>query len=92
MLGDAGGFGVFLNDAFNRAGGKATEVTGGVDGLEILAVIEEEWIERIGASVEIISEAFGGGDGNENWAVLAAFTADDELAAVEIDGITVEFD
>ena len=58
----------------------------------VFAVVEEEGGEGIGASVEVILDAFGGGFGNENGAVFLAFAADDKLAAFEVDTVAVEFD
>lgn len=58
----------------------------------VFTVVEKEGGEGIGASVEIILDAFGGGFGDENRAVFLAFAADDKLAAVEVDAIAVELD
>ena len=90
VFGDAGEFGVFLDDALDGARGEAAEIAGGVDGLLVFAVVEEERGEGIGAGAEIIAEAVGGGFGDENWAVFATFAADDELTAVEVDGVAIE--
>lgn len=90
MFGDAGHSGVFLNNALDGAGGKAAEVARSIDLAFVAAVVEEEGNEGVGAGVEVILDVFGGGGGNENWAVLAAFAADDKLAAVEVDGIAIE--
>lgn len=76
MLRDAGGASVFLDDAFDRTGSETAVVAGSVGGTEVLAVIKEERGEPIGAGVEIVADAVGGGLGDENWAVFAAFSAD----------------
>ena len=92
MLGDAGHFGVFLDDALDGAGGKTAIIAGGVDGLEVAAIVEKKRVEGISASREVVADAVGGGFGDENGSVFVAFTADDELAAVEVDGIAIELD
>lgn len=92
VLGDAGGAGVFLHDALDAARGEAAKIARSINGLKILAVIKKKWSERIGAGVEVVADAFGGGGGDENRTVLVALTADDKFAAVEIDRITVELD
>ncbi len=58
----------------------------------VFAVVEEEGGEGIGASVEVILDAFGGGFGDENGAVFLTFAADDKFATVEVDAVAVEFD
>ena len=92
VFGDASHAGVFLDDALDGTGGKAAIIAGSVGGGEIFAIIEEKRGEGIGAGVEVILDALGGGFGNEDWAVFAALAADDELAAVEVDGVAVELD
>lgn len=49
VLGDASGFGIFFDDAFDGAGGEAAVVAGGVEGVEAARVVEEEGGEGIGA-------------------------------------------
>lgn len=90
MLGDAGHFGVFLDDAFDRTGSEAAEVAGSVDLALIAAIVEKERNEGVGAGVEIILDMLGGGGRNKNWAIFATFTTDDKFAAVEVDRIAVE--
>lgn len=90
VLGDAGHFGVFLDDAFDGTGGEAAIIAGGVDFIEIAAIIKKEGGEGIAAGVEIILDMLGGGGRNKNWAVFAAFAADDKFATVEVDRIAVE--
>lgn len=92
MLGNAGCTSIFFDDAFNRARGETAIVAGGIDRLKMAAIVEEEGSKRIGAGVEVVLDPVGGGFGDENWAVFAAFTTDNEFAAIEIDGITVELD
>ncbi len=48
---DAGKFGIFLDDALDRAGSETAEVAGCVDGLLVFTVVEEERGEGIGAGV-----------------------------------------
>ncbi len=90
VFGDAGHTGVFLDDALDGAGGEAAEIAGGVDSLLVLAIIEEKRVERIGAGVQIVADAVGGGFGDEDGAVFAAFATNHKLATVEIDGVAVE--
>lgn len=92
MFSDAGHAGVFLDDTFNRARSETAIVAGGIDRLKVAAIVKEEGGKGIGAGVEVVLDPVGGGFGDENWAVFAAFTTDNEFAAIEIDGITVEFD
>ena len=82
VLGDTGHFGVFLDDTLDGARSEAAEVAGSIGGLEIFAIIKEERVERICAGIEVVGEAFGSGDRDEDRAVFATFTADDELATV----------
>lgn len=91
VLRDAGLAGVFLDDALDGARSEAAEITGGVELALVFAVVEEEGGEGIGAGVEIILDAFGGGLGDKDGAVFLAFAADDEFATFEIDTITVKF-
>ena len=58
----------------------------------VFAVVEEEGGEGIGASVEVILDAFGCGFGDKNGAVFLTFAADDKFATVEVDAVAVEFD
>lgn len=51
VLGDAGGAGVFLDDALDAARGEAAEIARGVYGLEIFAVVEEKRRQGIVAGV-----------------------------------------
>ncbi len=92
MFGDAGEFGIFLDDTFDGAGGEATKIARDVGRSLIFAVVEEEGNERIGAGGEIILDAVGGGFGDEDGAVFVAFATDHELATFKVDRITVEFD
>ncbi len=92
MLGDAGKLGISLDDALDGAGSETPIIAGGVDGLEIFTVIEEEGSEGIGAGIEVVTDAFGGGFRDEDRTIFVAFAADDELATLEIDRITIEFD
>ena len=92
MLGDAGGFGVVVDDALDGTGGESSEITGGVDGVEIAGIVEKESGEGIVTDGEIVFGGGGGGLADENWAVFFAFTTDDKFAAVEIDAIAVEVD
>lgn len=92
VFGDAGHFGVFLDDAFDRARGETAVVAGSIDGLKIATIIEKKGSKGIGAGVEIILDPVGGSLGDENRTIFAAFATNDELAAVEIDGIAIEFD
>ena len=90
MLGDAGHLGVFLDDAFDRTGSEAAEIAGSVDFAFVAAVVEKERNEGVGAGIKIILDMFGGGRGDEDWAILTTFATDDEFAAVEVDGVAVE--
>lgn len=90
VLGDTGFTSILLDDAFDRAWGEAAVVAGGIGGLDVAGIIEEEGGERIGASVEIILDTVGGGLVNENGAVFVAFATDDKFATFEIDGIAIE--
>lgn len=92
VFGDAGHFGVFLDDAFDRARGETAVVAGSIDRLKIATIIEKKGSEGIGASIEIILDPVGGSFGDENGAIFAAFATNDELAAVKIDGVAIEFD
>lgn len=92
MLGDAGKLGISLDDALDGAGSETPIIAGGVDGLEIFTVIKEEGSEGIGAGVEIVTDAFGGGFGDEDRTVLVAFATDNKFATLEINRITIELD
>ncbi len=85
MFGNAGHASVFLNDTLNGTRSEATIITGSINGLKIFAIIEKKGNERIGASVEIIADAVGGGFGDENRAIFVTFAADDKFTAFEID-------
>ncbi len=61
MFCDTGHFSVFLDDAFDRAGSEATEIARSVDFVEVTAIIKEKWNQGIGASIEIILDAFSSG-------------------------------
>lgn len=92
VFGDAGHFGVFLDDAFDGTRGETAVVAGSIDRLKIATIIEKKGSEGIGASIEIILDPVGGSFGDENGTIFAAFATNDKLAAVEIDGIAIEFD
>lgn len=92
VLGDAGGAGVFLDDAFNGAAGETAIIARGVGGREVFTIIEKEGSEGIGAGIKVVLDAFGGGGGDENGTVFAAFATDKEFATVEVDGVAVELD
>lgn len=36
VLGDAGGFGIVVNNALNGTGGEAAEIAGGIDGVKVV--------------------------------------------------------
>lgn len=91
VLCDASFAGVFLDDTFDGAGSEAAEVAGSVEFALVFAVVEEKRGEGISAGIEVILDALGGGFGDENGAVFLTFAADDELAAVEVDTVAVEF-
>ena len=90
VLGDAGGFGVVVDDALDGAGGESSKITRSVNFVEMTRVVEEEGGEGIVTDGEIVLGGVGGGFADENWAVFFTLTADDELATVEIDGIAIE--
>ena len=92
VLSDAGHAGIFFDDAFDRARGEAAVIAGSVDGASVFTIVQEEGWKGIAAGAKVFGDAVGGGFGNEDWTVLAAFTTDDELAALEINRITVEID
>lgn len=56
----------------------------------MLAVVEKESREGVGAGVEVIFDAVGGGLTDEDRAVFAAFTTHHKLATIEINRIAVE--
>lgn len=88
---DASFAGVFLDDALDGARSEAAKITGGVEFALVFAVVEKEGGEGVGAGVEVILDAFGGGFGDENGAVFLAFATDDKFATFEVDTITVKF-
>ncbi len=90
MFGDAGGAGVFFYDALDGAGGESSKISRGVDGVEVFGVVEEEGGEGIVADGEVILGGAGGGFGDENRAVFFALAANDEFAAVEVNGVAIE--
>lgn len=92
VFGDAGLFGVFLDDAFDGAGGEAAVVAGGGGEAGVFAVVEEEGGEGVFADFEVLGDFEGGGFADEDGAVFFAFAADGEFAAVEIDGVAIEGD
>lgn len=92
VFGDSSKLGVFLDDAFDGARSETAVVAGSIDGLKIATIIEKKGSKGIGAGVEIILDPVGGSLGDENRTIFAAFATNDELAAVEIDGIAIEFD
>lgn len=92
VFGDTGHFGVLLDDAFDGARGETAVVARSIDGLKIATIIEKKGSEGIGASIKIILDPVGGSFGDENGTIFAAFATNDKLAAVEIDGIAIEFD
>ncbi len=85
VLSDAGHASVFLDNAFNGASSETTIIARGVNFLGITTIVEKKWSEGIRAGVKIILNAFSGGGRDKNRAILAAFTADDEFTAFEID-------
>ena len=92
VLGDAGGFSVVVDDTLNGAGGESSEIARSVDFVEVTRVVEKEGGEGIVTDGKIVLGGVSGGFADENWAVFFAFTADDELATVEIDRIAIEVD
>ena len=92
VLGDAGSFGVMFDDALDGARGEAAEVARSVEFVEVFGVVEEEGGEAVAAGVEIVARGVSGGFADEDGAVFFAFAADDEFAAVEVDGVAVEVD
>lgn len=92
VLGDAGEASVFFDDTLDAAGSDAAVVARSGNFVLMARVIEKKRCEGIGASVEIIADAVGGGLGDKNRAVLGSFAADHELATIEVDGIAVETD
>ena len=90
VLRDAGGTGVFLDDALNGAGGEAAEVARGVGVALVSTVAQEERGEAVAAGVQIGLDVVGGGLGNEDGAVFTSLAADHEFAAFKVDGVTVE--
>ena len=47
MFGNAGGFGVVVDDALDGAGSEPSEISAGVNGVEIVRVVEEESGEAV---------------------------------------------
>lgn len=92
MLGNAGKFGVFLDDAFDGTRSKAAIVARSIDRIKIAAVVKKKWGKGISTSVKVIANPVGGGFGDENRAIFAAFTANDKFATVKIDGIAIKLD
>ena len=92
VFGDAGCFGVVVDDALDAAGGEAAEVARGVDGVEIMRVVEKEGGQGIGTDGEIIFSSAGGGFADEDGAVFFAFATDDEFAAVEVNAVAIKID
>jgi len=92
VFGDAGFFGVFFDEALDGTGGEATIVARGVGGAVVAAIAKEKRSERVGAGGEIFAKAIGGGLRDEDRAIFAAFAANHEFAAVEVDTIAVEAD
>lgn len=90
VFGDAGGFGVVINDALDGAGGEAAEISGSVDGVEIVGVVEKECGEGVASNGEVISGGAGGGFTDEDGAVFFALAADDEFATVEVDRVAIK--
>ena len=81
MLGDAGHASIFFDDAFDRASGEAAMITRSVDGAGILTIVQKESRKRITACAEVFGDAVGGGFGNKDWTVFAAFTTNHEFAS-----------
>lgn len=92
MLGDAGFPCVFFDETLDGASGETAVIAGSVGSAIVAAVAKEERGECVGAGGEVFADAIGGGFGNENGAVFAAFTTDHEFATIEIDKIAVEAD
>ena len=92
VFGDAGGAGAVLDDALDATGREATEIARGVDGLEVAGIVEKEGRELVGAGIEIVGDAGGGGFADKDGAVFLTFATDDEFASVEVDGVAVEAD
>ena len=90
VLSDAGGTGVFLDDALNRTSGEAAEVARGVGVALTATVAQEERGEAVAAGVQISLDVVGGGLGNEDGTVLASLAADHKFAAFKVDGVTIE--
>lgn len=92
VFGDAGGSCVVVDDALDGAGGEATEVAAGVDGVEVVRVVKKEGRKAVVADCEVVASGVGCGFADEDRAVFFAFAANDKLATVEVDGIAVEID
>lgn len=89
VFGNAGEFSVFLDNAFDGAGGEAAVISVSGGDAEVFTVVEEEGGERIGASGEIVGNFVGGRFGDEDGAVFAAFAANHEFAAIKVDVVPV---
>lgn len=92
IFSNTGEAGVFFDDALDGARGETAKIAGVINGLEVFAVVKKKGGEGIGARVEIITDAVGGGFGDEDGAIFFAFTADDEFTTVEVNGVSVETD
>jgi len=92
VFGDAGEFGVVVDDALDAAGSETAEVTGRIDGVEMARVVEKEGGEGIASDCEIVTSGLSGGFADKNRTVFFAFATDNELAAVEVDTIAVQTD
>ena len=80
VFGDAGGFGVVVDDTLDGAGGEPSEVPAGIDGVEVVRVVEKESGQAVISNREIVFGGFSGGFADENWTVFFAFAANNELA------------
>ena len=54
VFGDAGGASIFFDDTLDGAGSDAAKIAGGVDGLLVVGVVEEEGGKGIVANAEIV--------------------------------------
>ena len=92
MFGDAGEFGVFFDDAFDRASSDTAIITRSVEIILMTTIVEKESGKSVVANGKIIFDALSGGFTDENRTVFAAFATDYEFATTKIDRITVEVD
>lgn len=92
VLSDAGGFGIFFDNALDRTGGQAAIVSRSIDFVEMTRIVKKESGKGIVANGKIFTDAIGGSFGDEDGAVFLTLPADKKFATVEIDGITVERD